>query len=592
MTKDSKSDSQENLNHENLQSEIDDVESNTEKSSLEHEEYESLRQKLLDEYAKYTASYDTDDADEEQIQEDELADEEIDDADEEQTQEDELADEEIEVKYNQLQQNLSEEYAKQDFTAEEHGDNAKYKYDLDEESELEIEDVTQSDGKKLDQPKELTDKQKAISPEVEQGNSKVAISKGSSLLMMIGLGLGLIFVIYQVMSPSSEELATQTHSEIDKNLPITKPINDTDQTIVVPEIPKLPEVPKLAPPTAPPAPTPPIPPTIELNIPTPPPPVAPKPVLNPAITPPPAATSTAQISTIVTGHSAEEEAAAKAALEKKRAKMNSAMLAGGAGGGSVNKNINPEGQSLTSLSRNSNVVVATYIGDLKRIIGQGKVIDAVLETAINTDLPGSLRAVVSRDVYSESGKNVLISRGSRLIGTYNSNVAFGIARVQITWNRVIRPDGVDVQISSPGIDNLGRSGTAGTVDNHILRNLSTALMVSALDVGLATYLDKNTDTNSNSTQVTVSGGVSTTGSASATGTVVTPTTTVGTPPSNVEGASAEALQNIQEVGKQIMAKTMAMPPTITIDQGTPLKVYIQRDILFPGSSANLTKVIE
>ncbi|MEK6734195.1 MAG: TrbI/VirB10 family protein, partial [Pseudomonadota bacterium] len=159
-----------------------------------------------------------------------------------------------------------------------------------------------------------------------------------------------------------------------------------------------------------------------------------------------------------------------AADARKKAKMNSSiMVRSGAGPSSANAG------SSTILTQNPPSISATYIGDMQRVIAQGKVIDAVLETAINTDLPGTLRAVVSNDVFSESGKNVLIPRGSRLVGTYASNVTFGITRVQIAWSRVIRPDGIDIKIASPSIDNLGRTGTEGKVDDHTLRNLSTAL---------------------------------------------------------------------------------------------------------------------
>ena len=228
---------------------------------------------------------------------------------------------------------------------------------------------------------------------------------------------------------------------------------------------------------------------------------------------------------------------------------------------------------------------------MQRIIGQGKVIDAILETAINTDLPGSLRAIVSRDVYSEAGKNILITRGSRLIGTYSSTVTFGISRVQIIWTRVIRPDGIDVAINSPGIDALGRAGSDGELDNHVMRNFTTAMMVSMLDIALATYLDKNTDSSSGTT-TTVTSGVSTTGATSTTGAVVNPTVTTGTTPTNAQDAASNTLERVNDTGKQILAKTMALPPTITVNQGTALKVYVQKDILFPGRSANLTRIVE
>jgi type IV secretion system protein VirB10 len=155
---------------------------------------------------------------------------------------------------------------------------------------------------------------------------------------------------------------------------------------------------------------------------------------------------------------------------------------------------------------------------------------------------------------------------------------------------VIRPDGIDVAIASSGIDNLGRAGATGDVDNHVMRNLSTAIMISVLDIGAATYLDKNGGKASGTTS-TITGGV-TNNENSQTGTIVTPTITTGTPPTNTQGAAGQTIANIEEVGKKLLAKTLAMPPTITIDQGTQLKVYVQKDIIFPGRSANLARIIE
>ena len=93
---------------------------------------------------------------------------------------------------------------------------------------------------------------------------------------------------------------------------------------------------------------------------------------------------------------------------------------------------------------------STTLGDREFIIAQGKLIDAVLETAVNTDQPGMLRALVSNDIYGDSGRTILLPRGSRLIGQYNSDVARGQSRVFVIWQRVIRPDGIDVQLDSGG----------------------------------------------------------------------------------------------------------------------------------------------
>jgi type IV secretion system protein VirB10 len=128
---------------------------------------------------------------------------------------------------------------------------------------------------------------------------------------------------------------------------------------------------------------------------------------------------------------------------------------------------------------------ATRVGRLDLMITQGKIIDAVLETAINSDLQGMLRAVVSRDVYAEVGDTVLIPKGSKLIGryTFDSNVAK--SRVNINWNRVILPHGIDIAIASSGTDEIGRAGIRGIVDNKIVSALFSSIALAGVSIGTA-----------------------------------------------------------------------------------------------------------
>ena len=123
---------------------------------------------------------------------------------------------------------------------------------------------------------------------------------------------------------------------------------------------------------------------------------------------------------------------------------------------------------------------STSLGDRELIIAQGKLIDAVLESAVNTDQPGMLRALVANDIYGDSGRTVLLPRGSRLIGQYNSDVARGQSRVFVIWQRVIRPDGIDVQLDSGGTDSLGQAGVEGKVNNHFWTMFGAATLLSVI----------------------------------------------------------------------------------------------------------------
>jgi type IV secretion system protein VirB10 len=215
---------------------------------------------------------------------------------------------------------------------------------------------------------------------------------------------------------------------------------------------------------------------------------------------------------------------------------------------------------------------ATNIGDLDITIAQGKIIFAVLETAIDTDLPGTIRAIVSHDTYAEAGRKILIPKGSRLIGTYNSSIRRGQGRVFIIWTRVIRPDGTDIMIDSPGVDSLGRAGEAGDVDNKFFEIFTTAILTSSLEIGTAAvgqglFGTQQTTTTNNGTGST---------------TTESPTST----------AMQEAVQNIGQVGSSIVQSVVNLQPTINIDQGTLVNVFVNRELVFPNGDGHMAGFVE
>lgn len=116
-------------------------------------------------------------------------------------------------------------------------------------------------------------------------------------------------------------------------------------------------------------------------------------------------------------------------------------------------------------------------------VPQGYLIPAVLETGFDSTRPGFARAVVSRDVRGFDTKNILIPRGSRLVGEYRSEVAQGQRRAVIVWNRLIRPDGMTITMNSPAVDTLGRGGVPATVNTHFFERLGDALLQSTIEVG-------------------------------------------------------------------------------------------------------------
>ena len=227
----------------------------------------------------------------------------------------------------------------------------------------------------------------------------------------------------------------------------------------------------------------------------------------------------------------------------------------GFGNGSLDK----ESTSYSSAPQ----VVATRVANLDRTILQGKIINSVLETAINTDIPGTLRAIITRDVYSESGNNVLIPKGSRLIGNYESEVKAGQTRVSIMWNRLIRPDGVDIAINSSGTDALGRTGVGGQVDNKFISQLLNAFLVSYV----IPITSQQIGGNGQITTITNAGSTSGTN-----------TTTTG---SAKDLALQQAAQDFSKYASDAVKNSFSSKPTITIDQGAVVTILVQKDLIFP-----------
>lgn len=184
----------------------------------------------------------------------------------------------------------------------------------------------------------------------------------------------------------------------------------------------------------------------------------------------------------------------------------------------------------------------------------GFVIPAILMSGINSDLPGQIMAQVSQNIYdTPTGNHILIPLGSRLVGTYASDVAFGQARVLIAWQRIVFPDGKAMDIGAmPGADGAGYAGFNDKVNNHYVRLFGSAVLLSAVTAGIS-YSQQ-----SNQQQGTGYNSAPTAGSA-----------------------MSEALgQQLGQVTGQLLAKNMNISPTLEIRPGYRFNVMVTKDLTF------------
>jgi len=184
--------------------------------------------------------------------------------------------------------------------------------------------------------------------------------------------------------------------------------------------------------------------------------------------------------------------------------------------------------------------------------GRGGVIPAVLDSAVNSELPGPILGHVAVDVYdSPTGRHLLIPQGASLFGEYASGVVFGQSRLMVAWQRITMPDGRTLDIGEmPGTDGLGRSGFTDLVDNHYFRIFSSALLLSGVTAGVAMSQDVGTG---NGQRVTAG------------------------------SAMSQALgQQLGQTTSQFLQKNMNIAPTLDIRPGYRFNIIVTKDLVFKG----------
>lgn len=189
---------------------------------------------------------------------------------------------------------------------------------------------------------------------------------------------------------------------------------------------------------------------------------------------------------------------------------------------------------------------------------RGTFIRCVLETRIVSDIPGFTSCVVTEPVYSFTGRRLLLPKGSKVLGRYDSGPVGD--REAVIWDRVVTPNGVDVNMASPGVDNLGGSGHPGYLNSHWGSRIGSALLISMLSDAFKYEGEKHGPTSTNISD----GGVVT--------------------QSPYQSNTAQTLQDLSGQAVQASANRR---PTLTINQGTVVNIYVAKDVDFSGVVARL-----
>ena len=188
---------------------------------------------------------------------------------------------------------------------------------------------------------------------------------------------------------------------------------------------------------------------------------------------------------------------------------------------------------------------AGLIGNRNLLLAKGTLLDCVLNTAINSTIPGMVSCTLTRNVYSDNGKVLLLERGSTVTGEFGGRIRTGQTRIYVLWNRIKTPKGVVVNLDSPGSDALGRSGVDGEVDKHWGERIGNAFLLSLIQDAIGYAATRGNNQN---------------------------------------GSSQMYFQNTQQTGDNmantILKDSLQIPPTITKKQGERVAIFVARDLDF------------
>lgn len=203
-------------------------------------------------------------------------------------------------------------------------------------------------------------------------------------------------------------------------------------------------------------------------------------------------------------------------------------------------------------SKDSDRASATPLAHPDTLMQRGTYIRCILETRIVSDIPGYSTCLVSEPVYSFNGHTLLLPKGSKILGAYQGGQQQH--RVSVIWDRIITPTGIDVNMKSPGMDNLGGAGLPGHYDAHWGSRIGAALLISMLSDAF-----KYEAAEHGPTTTSISSGVVT-----------------------QEPFQSNTAQTVQNLANQAVREAANRAPTVTLNQGTVIYVYVTQDVDFSG----------
>ncbi|MEA9749846.1 TrbI/VirB10 family protein [Xanthomonas campestris pv. raphani] len=203
--------------------------------------------------------------------------------------------------------------------------------------------------------------------------------------------------------------------------------------------------------------------------------------------------------------------------------------------------------------KDEEITLAKPLSNPDGLLVRGTYIRCVLETRILSDFGGYTSCIVTEPVYSINGHNLLLPKGSKMLGQYGSGEPT-TRRLQVVWDRVTTPTGLDVTLVGPGIDTLGSAGHPGQYNAHWGNKIASALFISLLSdafkYAAAEYGPETTTIGLGSGIVTQ------------------------------QPFESNTARSMQQLAEQAVEKSGRRPATLTINQGTVLNVYVAKDVDF------------